>query len=132
MDKSTGPAVASQYKSFELDKFCFLLKRDIFSFWRVAVTFVRVHVGHQPKGMGDPAGAGGTRTQGASGVHSATWGTPRGGGRAGFWLKPEVNVAIAEDIPPRLDGDVATFEDMREFLVDYSECEQQRHITNHD
>ena len=31
-----------------------------------------------------------------------------------------------------LGGDVATFEDMREFLVDYLEHEQQMHVANED
>ena len=36
------------------------------------------------------------------------------------------------DRPPRLGVDVVTFEDMHEFLVAYSEYEQQMHITNQD
>ena len=59
--------------------------------------------------------------QGASGVYPASWGSQRGGGRAGGRLKPDVKVAIAEDRPPRLGEDVVTFEDMREFLVAYLE-----------
>ena len=72
----------------------------------------------------------GARTQGADGVHSASWGNPRGGGRAGGLLKPEIKVTIGGNRPPRLGGDVLTFEDMREFLVTYSEYEQQMHVTN--
>ena len=34
--------------------------------------------------------------------------------------------------PPRLGGDVVTFENMREFLVAYLEYEPQIHITNQD
>ena len=64
--------------------------------------------------------------------HSASWGNPRGGGRAGGRLKPEIKVTIGGDRPPRLGGDVVTFIDMREFLVSYSQYEQQMHTTNHD
>ena len=39
---------------------------------------------------------------------------------------------IGGDRPPRLGGDVVTFESMREFLVAHSEYEQQVHITNQD
>ena len=68
--------------------------------------------------MEDPAAARGARAQGADGVHSASWVNPRGGGRAGGLLKPEIKVTmIGGDRPPRLGGDVVTFEDMREFLV---------------
>ena len=41
-------------------------------------------------------------------------------------------MTIAGDIPPRLGGDVVTFDDMREFLVAYLEYEQQMHVTNED
>ena len=41
-------------------------------------------------------------------------------------------MTIGGDRPPRSGGDVVTFEDIREFLVAYSECEQQMHITNQD
>ena len=41
-------------------------------------------------------------------------------------------MTIEEDKPPRLGGDVVTFEDMREFLVAYSEYQQQMQITNQD
>ena len=81
--------------------------------------------------MEDPT-ARGARAQGADGVHSSCWGNPRGGGRAGGRLKPEIKVAIGGDRPLRLGGDVVTFENMREFLVAYSEYEQQMHITNQD
>ena len=47
-------------------------------------------------------------------------------------LKPDVNVTIGGDRPPRLGGDVVTFEDMREFLVAYLEYEQQMHVVNED
>ena len=70
--------------------------------------------------------------QGAGGVLSASWGNPRGGGRAGGRLKPKVKVTIGGDRPPRLGGDTVTFEDMRKILVAYSEFEQQIHITNQD
>ena len=81
--------------------------------------------------MGDSTARGG-RTQGAGGVHPASWGSQRGGGRAGGRLKPDVKVTIGGDIPPRLGEDVVTFKDMREFLVDYLEYEQQMHVANED
>ena len=84
---------------------------------------LRVGVGRQPKAMEDPTSARGVRAQGAGGVHTASWGSPRGAGRAGGGLKPEVNVTIGGDRPPRLGGDVVTLDDMREILVAYSEYE---------
>ena len=96
-------------------------KRDQFAFRRPESSALRVGVGHQPKAMEeDPTAARGARAQGAGGVHSASWGNPRGGGRTGGGLKPEVKVTMGGDRPPRLGGDVVTFEDMREFLVAYS------------
>ena len=82
--------------------------------------------------MDDSISAGGGRAQGAGGVHPASWGSQRGGSRAGGRLKHDVKVTIAGDIPPRLGGDVVTFDDMREFLVAYLEYEQQMHVTNED
>ena len=82
--------------------------------------------------MGDSTAVGGARAQGAGGVHPASWGSQRGGGRAGGGLKPDVKVTIGEDRPPRLGADVVTFEDMREFLVAYLEYEQQMHVSNED
>ena len=41
-------------------------------------------------------------------------------------------MTIGGDRPPRLGGDVFTLEDLRGFLVAYSEYEQQIHITNQD
>ena len=41
-------------------------------------------------------------------------------------------MTIGENRPPRLGGDVVSFEDMCEFFVAYSEYEQQMHITNQD
>ena len=82
--------------------------------------------------MGDSAAAAGERAQGAGGVHPASWGSQRGGGRAGGRLKPDVKVTIGGDRPPRLGGDVVTFEDMREFLVAYLEYEQQMNVANQD
>ena len=73
----------------------------------------------------------GARAQGAGGVHSASWGNPRGGGRAGGGLKPEAKVTLGGDMPLRL-GDVVTFEDMPEIIVAYSKYEQQMQITNQD
>ena len=93
---------------------------------------MRAGVGHQPKAMEDPTAARGARAQGADGVHSAIWGNPRGGGRAGGRLKPEIKMTIGGDGPPRLGGDVVTFEDMRGFLVAYAEYEHQMHITKQD
>ena len=82
--------------------------------------------------MGYYTTEGGARAQGTGGVHPASWGSQRGGGRAGSRLKPDVKVTIAGDRPPRLGGDAVTFEDMREFLVAYLEYEQQMHIANED
>ena len=93
---------------------------------------MRAGVGHQPNAMEDPTAARGARAQGADGVQSASWGNPRGGGRAGGRLKPDVKVTIGENKPPRLRDDVVTFKDMREFLVAYSKYERQMNITNQD
>ena len=82
--------------------------------------------------MEDPTAARGARAQGAGGVHSASWGNPRGGGRVGGRLKPEIKVTIRRDGPPGLRGDVVTFEHRRDYLVAYSKYEQQMHITNQD
>ena len=73
--------------------------------------------------MNDPAAARGARAQGADGVYSASWGDPRDGNRAGGRLKPEMKVTIGGDRLLRLGGEVVTFEDMRGFLVAYSEYE---------
>ena len=67
---------------------------------------------------------------GTDGVHSASWGNPSNGGRAGGRLKPKIKVMIGGERAPRFGGDVVTFEDMREFLLAYSEYEQQMHIRN--
>ena len=91
-----------------------------------------IGVGHQLKAMGDSTAAGGTRAQGAGGVHPASWRSQRGGGRSGGRLKPDVKVIIGGDRPPRLGGGVITFEDMREFLFVYLEYEQQIHVANED
>ena len=61
-----------------------------------------------------------------------SWGSQRGGGRAGGWLKPDVKVTIGGDRPPRLGGDVVTFEDIGEFLVAYLDYEQQMLVANED
>ena len=82
------------------------------------------------KALCDSTAAGGARAQGAGGIHPASWGSQRGGGRAGGRLKPDVKVTIGGDRPPRLGGDVVTFEDMHEFLVAYLEYEQQMHVAN--
>ena len=87
---------------------------------------------YQPNAIQEHTAARGARAQGADGVHSASWGNPRGGGRAGGRLKPEIMVTIRGDRPPRLGGEVVAFADMREFRVAYSECEKQMHITNQD
>ena len=41
-------------------------------------------------------------------------------------------MTIGGNRPPRLGGNVATFEDIREFLVAYLEYEQQMHVANED
>ena len=82
--------------------------------------------------MDDSTATGGERAQGAGGVHPASWGSQRGGGLAGGRLKPDVKVTIGGDRPPRLGGDVVTFEDMCEFLVAYWEHEHPMHVTNED
>ena len=74
---------------------------------------------------------GGGQAQGAGGVHPASWGSQRGGGRAVGRLKPDVKVTIAGDRLPRLGGNVM-FGDMREFLVAFLEYEQQMHVGNED
>ena len=89
-------------------------------------------MGHHLKAIGDSTAAGGGRGQGAGGVHPTSWGRQRGGGPAGGRLKPDVKVTIAGDRPPRLGGDVATFEDMRKYLVAYLEYEQQIHCAGED
>ena len=93
---------------------------------------MRAGVEHQRNAMEDRTAARGARAQGADGVHCESWGTPRGGGRAGGWLKPEIKVKIGGDRPPRLDGDVITFEDKREFFAACWEYDQQIRITNQD
>ena len=80
--------------------------------------------------MEDPTALGGALAQGTNGVHSASWVNPRGGGRAGGRLNPEIMVTIGGYRPPRSGGDVVAFDDMREFFAAYSEYEQQMHITN--
>ena len=87
-------------------------------------------MGHQPKTIKYPTTAREARGQGADGFHSASCGNPRGGGRAGGRLKPEIKVTIGGDRPARVGGDVVTFEDLCEFVVAYSEYEQQIRITN--
>ena len=82
--------------------------------------------------MGDSTAGGGARAQGAGGVNPASWGSQTGGDRAGGRPKPDVKVTIGGDRPPRLGGDVVTFEDMREFRVAYLEYEQQMHVVNED
>ena len=59
-------------------------------------------------------------------------GNARGGGLAGGRLKPEIKVTVGGDIPPSLGVDFVTFEDLREFLLAYSEYEQHMHIINQD
>ena len=41
-------------------------------------------------------------------------------------------MTIGGDRPPRLGGDVVTFEDMRDFLVANLEYEQKMHVANED
>ena len=116
---TTWPAVA-HVGTLQLNwvRSAYCPKRDQFAFRRLERTVLRTGVGHQPKAMEDPTAARGARAQGADGVHSASWGNPIGGGRAGGRLKPEIKVTIGGD--------------MREFLVAYSEYEQQMHVTNQD
>ena len=47
--------------------------------------------------MEEPIAESRARARGAGGVHSASWGNPRGGGRAGGEMKPEVKVTIEGD-----------------------------------
>ena len=47
-------------------------------------------------------------------------------------LRPEIKVTTGGDRPQKLGGDIVIFEDIREFLVAYSEYHQQMHITNQD
>ena len=82
--------------------------------------------------MGDSTAAGGARAQGPGGVHPASWGSRKVGGRASGRLTPDVKMTIGGDRPPRLGGDVVIFEDMRELLVAYMEYEQQMHVANED
>ena len=82
--------------------------------------------------MKGPTPARGARVQGAGEVYSASWGNPRGGGRAGGRLKPEFKVTIGGYRPPEMGGDIVTVGDMCEFLVAHSECEKHSHITNQD
>ena len=53
----------------------------------------------------------------ASGLRPASWGSQRGGARAGDRLKPDVTITTAGDRPPRLSVCDIAFEGMREFLV---------------
>ena len=91
-----------------------------------------VGVEHQLKAMNDSTAARGGRAQGAGGVHLASWGSQRGGGRAGGRLKPDVKVPIGGNRPPRLGGDGVTFEDMHESLVAFLKYEQQIRVANED
>ena len=63
-------------------------------------------VGHQPNAIEDPTAARGAQAQGADGTHFASWGNPRGGGRAGGGLKPKIKGTIGGDRPPRLGGEL--------------------------
>ena len=94
-------------------------KHDQFALRRPESTVLRAGVGHQPKAMEDPTAARGARAQGADGVHSASWGNPRGERRAGGRLKPEIKVTIGGDRPPRWVGDVVTFEDIYQVCVNF-------------
>ena len=91
-----------------------------------------VVVEHQLKAMGDFTTAGGARAQGAGGVHPASWGCQRGGGRAGGRLKPDVKVAIGGDRPPRLGGDVVTSKMCADFLLLARSMKQQMRVANQD
>ena len=87
---------------------------------------------HQLRATGDSTATRGARAQGSVGVHPASWGSKRCGGRPGGRLKPDLKVSIEGGRPPRLCGDVVTFEDMREFLVAFLEYEQQIRVANED
>ena len=130
---TNGPAVA-RVGTIHLYwvSFAHCTERDQFAFRKPESSALRVGVGHLPKVMEDHTAARGARAQGAGGVLSASWGNPRGEGRSGGRLKPEIKVTIRGDRPSRLGGDVVTFEDMRGFPVAYSEYEQQMHITSQD
>ena len=105
--------------------------RDLLAFRRPESTCAAVAgVVYQLKAMADSTAAGGARAQGAGGVHPASWARQRGGGRAGGRLKPGVKVTVGGYRPPRLGGDVVTFDVMREFLVACLEYEQQMHVVN--
>ena len=130
---TTGPAVARVGTiQLKLASSAKCPKRGQFASRRPENSVLRVGVGHQPKSMEDPTAAKGARVQDAGGVYFVSWGDPRGGGRAGGRLKPEIKVTIGGDRPPRVGGDVVTLKDMREFLVAYSKYEWQMHITSQD
>ena len=61
---------------------------------------------------------------------SCQLGKPERWSRAGGRLKPDLKVTIGGDRPPRLGGDVVTFDDTRECFIDYSEYEQQIRVAD--
>ena len=87
---------------------------------------------HQLRATGDSTATRGARAQGSVGVHPASWGSQRCGGRPGDRLKPHVKVTIEGVRSPRLGGDVVTSEDMSDFVVAYLEYEQHMHVANED
>ena len=111
---TTGHAVARVKKNhWNWVSSAYCRKRDQFAFRRSESTVLHAGVGHQPNAEEDSTAARGARAQGADGVHSASLGNPRGGGRAGGRLKPEIKVSIGGDRPPRLGGGAVTFKNMR-------------------
>lgn len=72
--------------------------------------------------------AGGARALGVGSDHTASLGRTRGQDWAGGRPTPEVKVASEGGRPPRLGGDMATFEEMGMFFVDYSEIECSRKV----
>ena len=115
---TTEPAVA-RVGTIQLNwvRSAYCPKCDQPTFRRPESSALRIGVGHQPKAIEGPTAARGARAQGIAGVHSASWGNVRGGGRAGGRRTPEIKVTIGGDRQPRLGGDVVTFEDMRAYFL---------------
>ena len=79
-----------------------------------------VGVEHQLKAMNDSTAARGGRAQGAGGVHLASWGSQRGGGRAGGRLKLDGKVTNrGRQTAQVVWGCCYLRRRMREFLVAY-------------
>ena len=80
--------------------------------------------------MGDSTAERKARAQAVGSVHPESCEGRRGGSRAGGRLNPDVNLTIGGDRPPRLGGDVVTFNNIREFLAAFSEYEHWMHVAN--